>query len=84
MEDIAHRWGVLWFNLRRWPMNQLKFRQAVAMGADWVKITKTAFPKGTEILNRSFFRDSWAENPEAEKLLPPYNPKKAMELIKEV
>ncbi len=84
MEDITHRWGVLWFNLRRWPMNQLKFRQAVAMGADWAKITKAAFPEGTAIFCRSFLKGSWAENPEAEKLLPPYNPQKARELLKEV
>ncbi len=84
MDDVTTRWGVLWFNLRRWPMNQLKFRQAVAMGADWVKIAKAAFPKGTELFCRSFLKGSWAENPEAEKLLPPYNPQKARELLKEV
>lgn len=84
LEDITRISGVLWFNLRRWPMNQLKFRQAVAMGADWVKITKAAFPEGTAILCRSFLKGSWAENPEAEKLLPPYNPQRGKELVREL
>lgn len=84
VEDVTRRHGVLQFNLRRWPMNQLKFRQAIAMGVDWIKITKTAFPEGTAVFCRSFLKGSWAENPEADKLLPSYNPKKAMELIKEV
>ncbi len=84
VEDVTRRKGVIQFNLRRWPMNQLKFRQAVVMGVDWVKITKTAFPEGTAVFCRSFLKGSWAENPEAEKLIPSYNPKKAMELMKEV
>ncbi len=84
VEDVTRRKGMLQFNLRRWPMNQLKFRQAIAMGVDWVKITKAAFPEGTAVFCRSFLKGSWAENPEAEKLLPSCNPKKAMELIKEV
>ncbi len=83
-EDVTRRKGALNFNLRLWPMNQLKFRQAVAMGVDWVKITQAAFPEGTATFCRSLLKGSWAENPEAEKLLPSYNPKKAMELIKEV
>lgn len=84
VDDVTRKKGMLNFNLRLWPMNQLKFRQAVAMGVDWVKITKAAFPEGTAAFSRTFLKGSWAENPEAEKLLPPYNPKKALELIKEV
>ncbi len=84
VNDITRGGSALYFNLRRWPMNQLKFRQAVAMGVDWVKITKTAFPEGTAVFYRSFLKGSWAENPEAETLLPPYNPEKAKKLLKEV
>jgi peptide/nickel transport system substrate-binding protein len=85
VEDIARiRGGVIWFNVRRWPMNSLKFRQAVIMGADWTNIAKVAFPKGSFISRKTFLKGSWAENPEAEKLSPAYNPAKAKQLIKEL
>lgn len=84
VEDVTRRTGILYFNQRRWPMNQLKFRQAIAMGVDWVNMAKIAFPRDTFTPCRSFLKGSWAENPEAEKLLPPYNPTKAKELLKEV
>ncbi len=81
----ARRGGIaLWFNLRRWPANQLKFRQAVAMGADWEKIVKAVFPKGTEEILRTMFQGTPLENPEAKKLVPLYNPQKAKQLLKEV
>ncbi len=78
------REGVLFFNLRRWPMNSLKFRQAVVMGGNWVDLTKKAFPEGAVIINQTFLRGSWAQNREIGKLLPTYNPQKAKQLIKEV
>ncbi len=74
----------IWFNFRRWPMNQLKFRQAVAMGMDWDKIVKAAFPVGTEKIVRTLFEGSWLENPEAKRLIPSYNPQKAKQLLKEL
>ena len=49
-----------------------------------VEVARAAFPKGTAVLWRSLFKGSWAEHPEAEKLIPPYNPEKAKKLIKEV
>ncbi len=76
--------GFFYFNHRRWPMNQLKFRQAVAMGVDWMKIVEAAFPKGSFLPWRTLFKDSFAENPEAQKLFPSYNPQKAKELLREV
>ncbi len=72
------------FNLRRWPMNQLKFRQAIAMGADWEKIAKLSVPNGRAVIRRSFLKGSWAYDPKAEKIVPSYNPEKAKKLIKEV
>ncbi len=72
------------FNLRRWPVNQLKFRQAIAMGADWGKIAKVAVPYGQALMKRCFLEGSWAYDPKAEKILPPYNPEKAKQLIREV
>jgi peptide/nickel transport system substrate-binding protein len=76
--------GVVWFNFRRWPMNQLKFRRAVAMGADWRGIAQAAVPKGCYIPWRSLLKGSFVENPEAEKWFPLYNPKEAKQLINEV
>jgi peptide/nickel transport system substrate-binding protein len=84
IRDITRGGSALYFNLRRWPMNQLKFRQAVAMGVDWTKITKAAFPEGTALFYRSFLKGSWAEDPGVEKLLPSYSPEKAKKLLKEV
>ncbi len=71
------------FNLRRWPMDQLKFRQAVAMGVDWNNIMKKVYPDAMEIA-RSYFKNSVAYHPKNEALLPAYNPEKAKQLLKEV
>ncbi len=76
--------GILWFNFRRWPTNQVKFRQAVAMGADWRTIAQAAVPKGCYIPWMSLFKGSFVQNPEAEKWFPKYNPKEAKRLIGEV
>ncbi len=76
--------GGLYFNMRRWPMNSLKFRQAVAMGADWEKIAKLSVPHGLAVIKRSLLAGSWAYDPQAEKIVPRYNPEKARQLIKEV
>ncbi len=72
------------FNLRRWPTNQLKFRQAIAMGADWEKIAKLSVPNNQAVIRRSFLKGSWAYDPKSEKIVPSYNPEKAKKLIKEV
>ncbi len=84
MEARKGSWGNLWFNFRRWPMNQLKFRQAVAMGADWKNIAKAVFPKGIDTTRSTFFERSWLEDKDAKKLLPAYAPAKAKQLLKEV
>jgi peptide/nickel transport system substrate-binding protein len=76
--------GGVWFNMRRWPMNQLKFRHAVAMGADWIKFAKIALPYDSANIQRTFLQGSWAYNKEHEKLRPSYNPQKARQLIREV
>ncbi len=76
--------GAIYFNLRKWPMNSLKFRQAVAMGADWEKIAKIVTPHGLADIQRSLLNGSWAYDPKAEKFVPSYNPEKARSLIKEV
>ena len=79
-------WGNLWFNLRRWPMNQLRFRQAVVMGADWRYIPRAAFPKGMTYppVRYALFENAWLENKEAEDFIPAYKPQKVKQLFKEV
>jgi peptide/nickel transport system substrate-binding protein len=76
--------GNIWFNVRRWPVNQLKCRQAIAMGADWRKIPTILLPKGVLPVRYSFFERTWLENTEAKNLAPSYNPEKARQLLKEV
>ncbi len=76
--------GSVSFNLRRWPMNSLKFRQAVAMGIDWEKIARISVPHGLAVIQRSLLKGSWAYDPKAEKIAPSYNPQKAKQLLKEV
>ncbi len=84
VSTIRQDGGGINFNLRRWPMNSLKFRQAVAMGADWEKIAKVSVPHGLADIQRSLLKGSWAYDPRAEKIVPRYNPEKAKMLIKEV
>ncbi len=76
--------GGIYFNERRWPMNSLKFRQAIAMGADWEKIAKISVPHGMAVIKRSLLKGSWAYDPKAENIVPRYNPETAKKLIKEV
>ncbi len=85
MEDSTRtRGGVVYFNLRQWPMSDVKFRQAVLMGADWTGIAKKIFPEGTFVPRRTLLKNTWAENKDAEKLAPSYNPQKAKELVKQL
>ncbi len=76
--------GVFYFNMRRWPMNDLKFRLAIAMGADWDKLARVSHPHNLGLMRRTYLEDSWAYNPAAKKLVLPYDPQKARKLIAEV
>ncbi len=83
-DPMSSTCGNLLFNFRRWPMNQLKFRQAVAMGADWRYFVRALFPKGAEATRYTLSERTWMENKEAKALVPTYNPKKARQLLNEV
>jgi len=72
------------FNLRRWPMNDLRFRKAVWMGADWKNIAINSYPYKSGNPARTFFEYSKYFDPEALKLVPPYNPDEAKRLIQAV
>jgi ABC-type transport system substrate-binding protein len=74
----------LHFNMRRWPMNDIRFRKAVWMGADWKNITINAYPYKSGKHARTLFEFTKYFNPEALKLVPPYNPGEAKRLIEAV
>jgi peptide/nickel transport system substrate-binding protein len=71
----------LYFNVRRWPMNDIRFRRAVWMGADWKNIAINCYPYKSGNPARTLFEHSKYFNPEALKLVPPYNPEEAKRLI---
>ncbi len=73
-----------YFNFRRWPMNDIRFRKAMWMGADWEKIINysRAFKQGNYA--RTLLEHSDFFNPEALKLVPGYNPEEAKRLIQAV
>ncbi len=72
----------IWFNLRNWPMNDIRLRWAIAMGVDWDKLVVAATPHGA-IPAQSFLQGSWASDPKEAKR-PPYDPVKAKKLVAEV
>ncbi|MBW2303445.1 MAG: ABC transporter substrate-binding protein [Deltaproteobacteria bacterium] len=74
----------LYFNMRRWPMSDVRFRKAVWMGADWKNIVINAFPFKSGKPLRSLLDYTPYFSPEAEKYMLSYNPKEAKRLIKEV
>jgi len=73
-----------YFNMRRWPMNDIRFRKAVWMGVDWknISINAWAFKSGNPA--RTLLEYSKYFEPEAVKLVPPYNPEEAKRLIQAV
>ena len=79
--SIIHKY---YFNMRRWPMNDIRFRKAVWMGADWknISINAWAFKSGNPA--RTLLEYTKYFNPEAVKLVPPYNPEEAKKLIQAV
>lgn len=74
----------LYFNFRRWPMNDLRFRQAMWMGVNWEPIIRNvrAFKMG--VYARTLLEHSAYFNPEAVSMVPKYNPEEAKKLIKAV
>ncbi len=74
----------IYFNMRRWPMNDIRFRKAVAMGADWRAIAANSSAYKSAIPFLTYLDRTVWKNEEAEKLLLPYSPEEAREMIKEV
>jgi len=73
-----------YFNVRRWPMNDIRFRKAVWMGADWENMVINAYPFKSGIFARTLLDHTPYFNPEALKLVPKYDPEEAKRLIKAV
>jgi ABC-type transport system substrate-binding protein len=74
----------LYFNMRRWPMSDIRFRQAVWMGVDWKNASINAFAFKSGNHARTLLEYTKYFNPEAVKLIPPYNPEEAKKLIQAV
>ncbi|MFC1534618.1 ABC transporter substrate-binding protein [Thermodesulfobacteriota bacterium] len=74
----------LYFNMRRWPMSDIRFRKAVAMGVDWNNVSINAFAFKSGNYARTLLEYTKYFNPEAVKLFPEYNPKEAKKLIQAV
>ena len=74
----------IYFNFRRWPMNDIRFRKAIWMGADWKNISINAFAYKSGNPTRSLLDFTKFYNPEAAGLVPPYNPEEAKKLIQAV
>ncbi|MBW2029211.1 MAG: ABC transporter substrate-binding protein, partial [Deltaproteobacteria bacterium] len=85
-EEIIHPMVLhkMYFNLRRWPMNDIRFRKAVWMGADWKNIVINAFAFKSGNYARTHFEYTKYFNPDALKLVPPFNPEEARRLIQAV
>ncbi len=73
-----------YFNVRRWPMNDIRFRRAVWMGADWKNIIINAYPYKSGVFARTLLDHTPYFNPEAMELVPQYNPEEAKKLIQAV
>ena len=79
--------GVLrkyYFNMRRWPMSDIRFRKAFAMGVDWKNASINAFAFKSGNYARTFLEYTKYFNPEAVNLFPAYNPEEAKKLIQTV
>jgi len=79
--SVIHKY---YFNVRRWPMSDVRFRKAVWMGADWKTIALNAWALKSGNVCRTLLDHSKYFNPEAVKLVPPYNPEEAKKLIQAV
>jgi ABC-type transport system substrate-binding protein len=73
-----------YFNVRRWPMSDVRFRKAFWMGADWKNISINSGPYKSGQWPRTILDRSKYFNPEAMKLVPKFNPEEAKRLIKQV
>jgi ABC-type transport system substrate-binding protein len=74
----------LYFNMRRWPLNDARFRKAVAMGVDWKNASVNAFAFKSGNHARTLLEYTKYFNPEAVQLVPSYNPEEAKKLIQAV
>jgi peptide/nickel transport system substrate-binding protein len=80
-EYVPWRGNGLWFNMRRWPMSDRRFRLAVAMGAEWRQVAKNSIELGLGRPILTLLDDSWAYDSKAADLFPSHDVKKARELI---
>ena len=73
-----------YFNMRRWPMNDIRFRMAVWKGVDWKNVSINAFAFKSGTYARTLLDNTKYFNPSAVELVPSYNPEEAKRLIQDV
>ncbi|MBW2029461.1 MAG: ABC transporter substrate-binding protein [Deltaproteobacteria bacterium] len=73
-----------YFNFRRWPMTDLRFRKAIWMGADWKNIAINTRANKSGLYARTLLDYTDFFNPGAVHLVPGYNPEEAKKLIRAV
>jgi peptide/nickel transport system substrate-binding protein len=74
----------LYFNFRRWPMSDARFRRAVWMGVDWKNASINAFAFKSGNYARTLLEYTKYFNAEAVKFVPSFNPDEAKKLIQAV
>lgn len=78
---ILHKF---YFNVRRWPMSDIRLRQAIQMGVNWEPITRNTRAYKMGAYAKTLLAFSPYENKAAEALIPKYDPEKAKKLVKAV
>jgi peptide/nickel transport system substrate-binding protein len=71
----------LYFNMRRWPMSDIRFRKALWMGVDWKNASINAFAFKSGNYARTLLEYTKYFNPDAVTIVPAYNPNEAKRLI---
>jgi peptide/nickel transport system substrate-binding protein len=74
----------IWFNQRRWPMNDIRFRMAIWMGADWKDIVINSYSHQSGHYARTHLEHTKYYKPETIRLVPKYDPEEAKKLIQAV
>jgi peptide/nickel transport system substrate-binding protein len=74
----------LWFNQRRWPMSEIRFRTAVWIGADWKDIIINSYSHESGHYARTHLEHTKYYKSDSVSLVPKYNPDEAKKLIQAV
>jgi peptide/nickel transport system substrate-binding protein len=76
--------GKYYLNVRRWPMNDVRFRRAIAQAVDWESVAINTSPGKTGRYAKAYLQNTPYESKKNLDLIPKYNPEEAKKLIKSV